>query len=277
MQFIAGVAALGLVAGAAAAPQNMDVKATSLTTTTTTKTKTDKTTTTDFSTITKTHTETYYGNAQTTLTFFQTLKATDSVCAGQATETVNVTLPASTVTAPGTTVYVTVSGGSVVGSATSAGTSKTASGNSTVSATSKASGNSTVIATPSAVQNTAVSLMYTATPVASVLQAQATALTSSPTSDVEGAVFDRFVIIWLENTDYEAAASDPNLASLATQGITLSQLFGVTHPSEPNYMASHGGDYFGLDGDSMEFVDSSVSSVIDLLDTKGISWAEVSA
>jgi len=39
-------------------------------------------------------------------------------------------------------------------------------------------------------------------------------------------------------------------------------------------MASHGGDYFGLDGDVLTYVDSSVSSVFDLLDTKGISWAE---
>ena len=107
-----------------------------------------------------------------------------------------------------------------------------------------------------------------------VKQAQATALTSSPTSDVEGAVFDRFVIIWLENTDYSLAASDPNLSALAAQGLTLTQNFGVTHPSEPNYMASHGGDYFGLDGDTLNYVDSSVSSVFDLLDTKGISYGE---
>ena len=107
-----------------------------------------------------------------------------------------------------------------------------------------------------------------------VKQAQATALTSSPTSDVEGAVFDRFVIIWLENTDYTSAAADPNLSALAAQGLTLSQNFGVTHPSEPNYMASHGGDYFGLDGDVLTYVDSSVSSVFDLLDTKGVSWSE---
>lgn len=122
MQFIAGVAALGLVAGAAAAPQVMDVKATSLTTTTTTKTKLDKTTTTE--TTTKTHTETYFENAQTTLTKYQTLKATDSVCSGQATETV--TIAASTVTAPGTTMYLTVSGGSVIGSATDSSDSATA-------------------------------------------------------------------------------------------------------------------------------------------------------
>jgi len=107
-----------------------------------------------------------------------------------------------------------------------------------------------------------------------VKQAQATAVSSSPTSDVEGAAFDRFVVIWLENTDFSAAAGDPNLKNLAAQGISLNSLFGVTHPSEPNYMASHGGDYFGLDGDGLCYIDGSVSSIYDLLDTKGISYGE---
>jgi acid phosphatase len=39
-------------------------------------------------------------------------------------------------------------------------------------------------------------------------------------------------------------------------------------------MASHGGDYFGLDGDGLFFVDQGVSTVWDLLDTKGISYSE---
>ena len=88
--------------------------------------------------------------------------------------------------------------------------------------------------------------LYTATAASSVYDAQATAKTSSPTSKVPGRVFDRFVVIWLENTDYDKAAGDPNLAWLAQQGITLSNYFGVTHPSEPNYVASISGDNFGM-------------------------------
>lgn len=86
----------------------------------------------------------------------------------------------------------------------------------------------------------------TATSTASVYAAAATAKTESPTSHVSGRAFDRFVTIWLENTDYTKAIADPNLAWLATQGITLSNYFGVTHPSEPNYCASIGGDNFGM-------------------------------
>lgn len=50
--------------------------------------------------------------------------------------------------------------------------------------------------------------MYTATAAASVAAARATALTLSPTSNVKGKTFDRFVQIWLENTDYDMAAGD---------------------------------------------------------------------
>ncbi|KAK1817890.1 hypothetical protein LTR12_007642, partial [Friedmanniomyces endolithicus] len=37
------------------------------------------------------------------------------------------------------------------------------------------------------------------------------------------------------------AAGDPNLAWLAQKGITLENYFGVTHPSEPNYVSAVGG------------------------------------
>lgn len=65
-----------------------------------------------------------------------------------------------------------------------------------------------------------------------------------------------------------------NLAWLAEQGVTLENYFGVTHPSEPNYVASHGGDYFGMDNDDLNFIDANVSTITDLLEDKGISWGE---
>lgn len=48
----------------------------------------------------------------------------------------------------------------------------------------------------------------TATDPADVYAAQATALTLSPTSNVKGKAFDRYVSIWFENTDYEIAKAD---------------------------------------------------------------------
>ncbi|CUS15865.1 unnamed protein product [Tuber aestivum] len=93
-------------------------------------------------------------------------------------------------------------------------------------------------------------------------------------SDVKGRVFNRFVTIWLENTDYDKAAGDPNLSWLAKKGILLSNYFAVTHPSEPNYVASVGGEYFGMNNDDMNKLPANISSVADLLEGKGISWGE---
>jgi hypothetical protein len=55
---------------------------------------------------------------------------------------------------------------------------------------------------------------YTSTGTAAVAKARATALTESPTSDVVGKTFDRFVTIWLENTDYDMAAGDRKFRTL---------------------------------------------------------------
>jgi hypothetical protein len=49
---------------------------------------------------------------------------------------------------------------------------------------------------------------YTSTAVSAVAAAKATALTLSPVSSIKGKRFDRFVQIWLENTDYDMAAGD---------------------------------------------------------------------
>ncbi|GLB44907.1 putative phosphoesterase family protein [Lyophyllum shimeji] len=91
---------------------------------------------------------------------------------------------------------------------------------------------------------------------------------------VQGKIFDRIVQIWLENTDFDAAFADPSLQALAKQGLTLTNYFAVTHPSEPNYVASVGGEYFGMNNDNLNNVPANVSSVVDLLEDKEISWAE---
>jgi hypothetical protein len=86
-------------------------------------------------------------------------------------------------------------------------------------------------------------------------------------------VFDRFIQIWLENTDFAQAASQSVFQSLAAQGVTLTGYYGVTHPSEPNYLAAVGGDFFGLATDNIEYIPTNMSTVVDLLEQKNISWA----
>ncbi|KAH7033673.1 phosphoesterase-like protein [Microdochium trichocladiopsis] len=114
---------------------------------------------------------------------------------------------------------------------------------------------------------------YTATAASDVAAAKATAKTNSPTSHVKGKVFDRYVSIWFENTNFEKAKADPNFNFFAQQGILLDHFFGVTHPSEPNYIASVAGDYFGMNNDDFWRGDFNVSTVFDLLDHKKISWS----
>ncbi len=50
--------------------------------------------------------------------------------------------------------------------------------------------------------------MYTATGTADVAKAAATALTSSPTSNVKGKAFDRIAIVYFENQNYDKSIGD---------------------------------------------------------------------
>lgn len=115
--------------------------------------------------------------------------------------------------------------------------------------------------------------MYTATATASVAAAQATALTLSPTSNVAGKTFDRFVQIFLENQDFDIAAGDPNLASLGKQGIILDNYYSVTHPSQPNYIAAVGASTHGILLDLPYRIGSDVKTIVDLLEAANVSWS----
>ncbi|KAF7337154.1 hypothetical protein MVEN_02153400 [Mycena venus] len=88
-----------------------------------------------------------------------------------------------------------------------------------------------------------------------------------------GKAFNRIIHIWLENTDFETTASTPLFETLAQQGIVLTNYNAVTHPSEPNYVAAAGGDFFGMHDDNMYHVPSNISTVVDLLEDKQVSWA----
>ncbi|KIJ30526.1 hypothetical protein M422DRAFT_36531 [Sphaerobolus stellatus SS14] len=90
---------------------------------------------------------------------------------------------------------------------------------------------------------------------------------------VKGQAFDRFIQIWLENTDFATASSSSTFQTLAKQGILLSNYFSTTHPSQPNYVAAAGGDFFGLADDNLHNIPANVSTIVDLLEAKSISWA----
>ena len=61
---------------------------------------------------------------------------------------------------------------------------------------------------------------------------------------------------------------------LASQGILLTNYHAVTHPSQPNYAAAVSGDTFGMDHDHFQSFPENISTVVDLLETKHITWGE---
>ncbi|KAN0112325.1 phosphoesterase domain containing protein [Hyaloscypha variabilis] len=89
---------------------------------------------------------------------------------------------------------------------------------------------------------------------------------------VPGRAFDRFFTIWLENQDFSAVDKNSDIAGLAKEGILLTEYYGLTHPSQPNYIASVGGDYFGLNNDGFVRIPQNVSTLVDLFDSKNIEW-----
>ncbi|KAI1196463.1 phosphoesterase family-domain-containing protein [Nemania serpens] len=89
---------------------------------------------------------------------------------------------------------------------------------------------------------------------------------------VPGRAFDRFISIWLENQDFDKVVVDSAFADLKRFGILQTRYYAHTHPSQPNYLAAIGGDYWGLDHDDVVRIPSNVSTVVDLLEPGRISW-----
>jgi acid phosphatase len=125
--------------------------------------------------------------------------------------------------------------------------------------------------------NLVIVLVISSSNLAGIIGSNLRSIETSETRDnstSSGKLFDRFVIIWLENTNENTASADADLHWLAERGITLTNYWALTHPSEPNYIASVGGDTFGLDKDSHITIPSNVSTVVDLLEAENITWAE---
>jgi len=65
--------------------------------------------------------------------------------------------------------------------------------------------------------------------------------------------YQHIVEIMMENTSYSTIIGNPlapNINALANQYGLATDYFGVTHPSEPNYVANIGGSYFGIQDDN---------------------------
>ena len=81
--------------------------------------------------------------------------------------------------------------------------------------------------------------------------------------------FERIFIIILENQLQSAALDNGFMKSLASEGVRLSNYFGITHPSQPNYIAAIAGLPFVTDDNPINLPDT---SIVDLLEAKNVTW-----
>ena len=110
-----------------------------------------------------------------------------------------------------------------------------------------------------------------------------------------GKVFERVVVVFLENTMRSSALANPYLNALRKKGVFMTNSQGVTHPSQPNYIATIAGDTMGIADDDAHYMDwywltptseqgkttgsyryheegFSPPTIVDLLEAKNLSW-----
>lgn len=115
----------------------------------------------------------------------------------------------------------------------------------------------------------------------------------SSAGNANGYRYDHIIEIMMENTSYNTIIGNPdapNINDLASNYGLATNYFGVTHPSEPNYVANIGGSFFGIQDDNQFYctpamsttdphcagttVDHTVSaqSLADQLTAAGMTW-----
>lgn len=88
--------------------------------------------------------------------------------------------------------------------------------------------------------------------------------------------YQHIILIVMENSSYNeiiGASDAPHLNALATTYGLATNYWGITHPSEPNYVALIGGDTFGVDDDG-SYQQNAVSApnLATQLEKAGLSW-----
>lgn len=98
--------------------------------------------------------------------------------------------------------------------------------------------------------------------------------TPSPVARAGGGPPSHIALIVLENKEYAeliGARAAPYINRLASTWALARNLYAITHPSLPNYLALTGGSTFGIDSDC---TDCSVraTSIVDQLERAGLTW-----
>ena len=80
--------------------------------------------------------------------------------------------------------------------------------------------------------------------------------------------------VWFENRDSTAitAQTAPYFTSFAATNVNLTNFFGVTHPSQPNYLDAFSGSNQGVTGDGYCTFPASTDNLAKQLTAAGKSW-----
>jgi hypothetical protein len=112
-----------------------------------------------------------------------------------------------------------------------------------------------------------------------ILSATAFVVPSAPAAaratntDDHGGKFKHVFVIMMENTGIEALLGNPNAPwinqAVQTYGVA-GNYYGITHPSQPNYVAATAGTTAGVPDDNDVTVNE--PNIVDQLEAKGKSW-----
>ena len=85
--------------------------------------------------------------------------------------------------------------------------------------------------------------------------------------------FQHVFIIMMENTGYDSLIGNPNAPWINTAAATYGlarNYYGVSHPSQPNYIAATSGSLNGVTSDNNVTID--VPNIVDQLEAHGKTW-----
>jgi hypothetical protein len=86
--------------------------------------------------------------------------------------------------------------------------------------------------------------------------------------------YEHIVIVVEENHSAAQVAASPYLSSLAARGVSFSSMYGITHPSQPNYVALFSGSTQGVKDDGVH--DLRAPNLATSLAAAGLSFATFS-
>lgn len=98
--------------------------------------------------------------------------------------------------------------------------------------------------------------------------------TTYGTTQVATPRLDHIAIVVMENTEYEDVIGSPEmpyLNRLARRYTQMDRMYGISHPSLPNYLALISGDTHGITSDCTDcFIDA--PNLVDQLERASVSW-----